>query len=292
VSNLDLNEPSSTSSAPTSVSRPAEVGPVSFGPLAILRVVLGSARAVAKTRLQTSGVPFYLMVWLSFPIFNLLLIALIYRNDPSLRNYAVIAGAGLALLFGMQFNAAEILDRERETGTLGNLFVAAAPRYSWLAGFQLFAITESLVTAALSVSIGKAVFGLPLHIAPVTLLVTLGLFITSMWGFSMIVGAAGVALRNANQLSNLVFPILQLVSGTLYPISLMPGWIEGPARCLPFGYGIQAMVDSVTQGASLSDVAGDLWPLAGFAVGLPLLGIAAFRAVERRTRIRGTLELI
>jgi ABC-2 type transport system permease protein len=108
----------------------------------------------------------------------------------------------------------------------------------------------------------------------------------------MIVGAAGVALRNANQLSNLVFPILQLVSGTLYPISLMPGWIEVPARCLPFGYGIQAMVDSVTQGASLSDVAGDLWPLAGFAVGLPLLGIAAFRAVERRTRIRGTLELI
>jgi ABC-2 type transport system permease protein len=284
---LDAPSPA-TSQDPTQ----AEPTPVSFGPRQILQVVLGSARAVGKTRLQTSGVPFYLMVWLSFPIFNLLLIALIYRHDPSLRNYAVIAGAGLALLFGMQFNASEILDRERQTGTLGNLFVAPAPRFSWLGGFQLFAVLESLVTAVLSVSIGKAVFGLPLQIAPLTLIVTMALFLCAMWGFSMIIGAAGVALRNANQLSNLVFPILQLVAGTLYPISLMPGWIEVPARCLPFGYGIQALVDSVTQGASLADVAGDVLPLAGFAVALPLLGIAAFRAVERRTRIRGTLELV
>ncbi len=255
-------------------------------------MVLGSARAVAKTRLQTSGVPFYLMVWLSFPIFNVLLIALIYRDDPTLRNYAVVAGAGLALLFGMVFNASEILDRERQTGTLGNLFVAPAPRFSWLGGIQLFALAESLVTATLSVAIAGVVFGLPLDIAPLTLFVTMVLFIASMWGFSMILGAAGVALRNANQLSNLVFPILQLVAGTLYPIALMPGWIATPARCLPFGYGIAAMVDSVTEGASLSDVSSDLWPLAGFAVVLPLLGIAAFRAVERRTRVRGALELV
>ncbi len=282
----------STLDAPSRVAPPAETAPASFGTLGILRVVLGSARAVAKTRLQTSGVPFYLMVWLSFPIFNVLLIALIYRDSPTLRNYAVVAGAGLALLFGMVFNASEILDRERQTGTLGNLFVSPAPRFSWLGGFQLFAVTEALVTATLSVAIGAAIFGLPLDVAPVTLLVTLILFIASMWGFSMILGAAGVALRNANQLSNLVFPILQLIAGTLYPIALMTAWIRVPARCLPFGYAIQALVDSVTEGASLSDVASDLWPLAGFAVGLPLLGVVAFRAVERRTRIRGTLELV
>lgn len=281
----------STETVPTD-SYVADSRPASFGTAAVIRVVLASARAVAKTRMQTSGLPFYLLVWLSFPIFNLLLIALIYRDDPSLRNYAVIAGAGLALLFGMQFNASEILDRERQSGTLGNLFVSPAPRFAWPAGFQLFAIMESLVTATLSVTIGKAVFGLPLHIAPATVVVTMVLFLSSMWGFSMVLGAAGLALRNANQLSNLVFPLLQLVAGTLYPISLMPGWVEVPARCLPFGYGIAALVDGVTQDASLANVAGDLVPLAGFAVGLPLLGIAAFRAVERRTRHRGTLELV
>ena len=141
------------------------------------------------------------------------------------------------------------------------------------------------MTATLSVSIGKAIFGLPLHIAPATLLVSMALFIAAMWGFSMIVGAAGVALRNANQLSNLMFPILQLVAGTLYPISLMPGWIEVPARCLPFGYGIQAMVDSVTEGASLSRRLGRPVAAGGLRRGAARCsGIAAFRAVERRTR--------
>lgn len=252
----------------------------------------GAARAIAKTRLQTSGVPFYLMVWLSFPIFNLILVALVYRDDPGLRNYAIVGGAGMALLFGMQFNAGEILDGERQRGTLGNLFLSPAPRYSWLAGFQLFAVTESLLTATLSVAIGKAVFGLPLDVAPLTVAVTLVLFIAAMWGFSMIVGSLGVAIRNANQLSNLLFPLMQLVAGTMYPISLMPGWIEVPARCLPFGYGITALADGLTGGASLSDVAGDLWPLAGFAVVLPVLGVLAFRAVERRTRKAGALELV
>ncbi len=270
----------------------AQATPVTFGPLGILRVVTGAARAIAKTRLQTSGLPFYLMVWLSYPVFSLLLVALIYRADPALRDYAIIGGAGMALLFGMQYNAGEILDGERQRGTLGNLFLSPAPRYSWLAGFQLFAVTESLVTATLGVGIGKAVFGLPLDIAPLTLVVTLVLFVAAMWGFAMIVGSLGVAIRDANQLSNLLFPLMQLVAGTLYPISLMPGWIQVPARCLPFGYGIQALADAVTSGATLSDVSSDLLPLAGFAVLLPALGVLAFRAVERRTRRAGALELV
>lgn len=270
---------------------PAAPQPTTFTLLALFRVVTGAARTIAKTRLQTSGVAFYLLVWLSFPLFNLFLIAMIYRNDPALRDYAIIGGAGMALLFGMQFNAGEILDHERRRGTLGNLFLSPAPRYSWLAGFQLYAICESILIATLSVAIGKAVFGLRLDIAPATLVVTMLLFTAAMWGFSMLVGAVGVAIRNANQLSNLIFPLMTLVAGTLYPIALMPTWIQVPARCLPFGYGVQALVDATTTGASLADVAGDLLPLAGFAVGLPVLGILAFRSLERRTRQRGALEL-
>ena len=283
----------STRTLPTHAPADAPAArPASFRPVDLLRVVTGAAHTIAKTRLQTSGVPFYLMVWLSFPLFNLLLVALIYRDDPSLRSYAIVGGAGMAMLFGMQFNAGEILDGERRRGTLGNLFVSPAPRYAWLAGFQLFAATESLVTATLSLVTGKAIFGLPLDIAPLTLLVTMVLFLAAMWGFSMLIGAAGVSLRNANQLSNLVFPMMQLVAGTLYPISLAPEWIQVPARCLPFGYAIQALVDSLTQGATLADEAGQLVPLLGFAVGLPLIGIVAFRAVERRTRSTGALELV
>jgi ABC-2 type transport system permease protein len=270
----------------------AAVQPASFRPRDQVRVIVGSAQTIGKSRLQTSGVPFYLLVWMSFPIFNLLLIALIYRDDPALRNYAIIGGAGMTMLFGMQFNAGEILDHQRYRGTLANLFVCPAPRYSWLGGYQLFAATEALTIALVNVAVAKAIFGLPLHIRADTLVLTLALFLAAMWGFSMVIGAVGLAVRNANQLSNLVFPIMQLVAGTMYPIALMPDWIRLPARCLPFGYAISALADSVTHGATIPDVSGQLLPLTGFAIGLPLLGIVAFRAVERRTRRSGALELV
>lgn len=283
---------SAVTASPTGPQTSYADRPRRLGRREILRVITGAARSCTQTRLRTSGVFFYLLVWVSFPVFNLLTVTLIYRDDPALRSYAIIGGAGMAMMFAMQFNASEILDNERQRGTLGNLFMAPCPRFAWLGGFQLVAITESLLTATLNVAVGKAVFGLPLDVNPATLALALVLFVAAMWGFSMIVGAIGVAIRDANQLSNLIFPIVQIVAGTLYPIALMPGWVRIPAHALPFGYGISAIASSVTSGASPADVAGELWPLAGFAVVLPLLGVLAFRAVERRTRRSGSLELV
>jgi ABC-2 type transport system permease protein len=270
----------------------AAIVPASFGPLGILRVVTGAARASAATRLRQSGVVFYLLVWVSFPLFNLLMVALIYRNDPSLRNYAIIGGAGMAFLFSMQFNAAEILDGQRFRGTLGNLFLAPSPRYAWLGGFQLVAVCEALFTASVSVAVGKAIFGLPLDVDPLGLVVSVVLLIAALWGFSMILGAIGVGLRNANQLSNLVFPLIQIVAGTMYPIAALPTWVRIPAHCLPFGYGLAAIDGALTRGQDVSALASDLLPLLGFAVTLPILGIIAFRAIERRSRVQGSLELV
>ena len=108
----------------------------------------------------------------------------------------------------------------------------------------------------------------------------------------MLIGAVGLALRDANQLSNLLFPIIQLLAGTMYPVALMPDWIRLPAECLPFGYALQAIADSVLHHESLADLTADLVPLAGFAVVLPVVGVAAFRGVERRARARGVLELV
>lgn len=263
-----------------------------LGVAASLRLIVSAARSTAKQRIRTTSPVFYLLVWLGFPVFSVLLVVLIYRGNDSLRDYAVVAGAGLALLFGMQFNAAEILDGERQRGTLGNLFISPAPRFVWLAGFQLYAVCESLLAAAVTVGVSVATFGLEVSINIVSLTLTTLLLLTCMWGFSMLIGAIGLALRDANQLSNLLFPIIQLLAGTMYPVALMPDWIRLPAECLPFGYALQAIADSVLHHASLADLTAELVPLAGFAAALPVVGVAAFRGVERRVRARGALELV
>ena len=108
----------------------------------------------------------------------------------------------------------------------------------------------------------------------------------------MMVGAIGVAIRNGNQLSNLLFSSILLVAGTMYPVDRMPDWLRIPARCLPFSYGMESLIASVTESASIPDMRSSLLPLAGFALILPMLGIAAFRRLEHVSKRNGTLEFM
>ena len=256
-----------------------------------LLVIRETAIMVARTRIQSMGVPGYLLTWLTLPLMQMLLLAFIYQNDQDLLEYAVVASAGMAILFALIFNGGEILDSERSRGTLGNLFLAPLPRYVWLGGFQLVALVEAVVNASIAIVAGAWFFDIELSINVPTLIVTFVLIAAALWGMSLMLGALGIVVRNANFLSNLIFPFLTLVAGTMYPVALMPDWIRIPARMLPFSYGIEALVAALTQNASIAELSGTLLPLLGFAVVLPVIGVQAFRRMERAVRKIGSLEI-
>jgi ABC-2 type transport system permease protein len=256
-----------------------------------LRLIWDTVGMVAKMRIQGMGVPGYFLTWLTLPLMEMLLLAFIYQNDRELLEYAVVASAGLAILFALIFNGGEILDGERRRGTLGNLFLAPLPRYVWLGGFQLFALIEAVVNASIAVGAGAWFFDIDLSVNVLTLIVTVALLTASLWGMSLILGAFGIVARNANFLSNLIFPFVMVIAGTWYPVALMPDWIRISARALPFSYGIEALVAALTRNASVSDLTGTLVPLLGFAIVLPLIGVAIFRFMEHAVRKIGSLEV-
>jgi ABC-2 type transport system permease protein len=256
-----------------------------------LRIALATWAAMGKQRVMSTGTFAYILVWVSFPLFNLGINALIYHDDPALRNYAIIGGVIAAFLFGMLFNAGQILDEERYRGTLGNLFLAPCPRYAWLGGMQVVALVEAVVVGAVSLLAGWLIFDLTFDVDLPALVVSIVLFLPCLWAFSMVHGAIGVAVRGANSLSNLISPLVILLAGVMFPVSLMPDWLRYPARLLPFGYGIEAIYASSVRGAGITDLWRSLLPLSAFAVTLPLLGIAAFTWLERLARRRGVLEL-
>lgn len=256
-----------------------------------LRVVRETAVTVGRTRIQGMGVLGYSLTWLMLPLMEMLLLSFIYRDNRELLEYAVVAGAGMAMLFGLIFNGGEILDTERQRGTLPNLFLAPMPRFVWLGGFQAFALVEAVVNASIAVIAGALIWNVELSPNVPSLLVTIGLMTISLWGMSLILGACGLLVRNANFLSNMIFPFLTLFAGTMFPVALMPDWIRIPARCLPFSYGIEALVASLTQNAPVADLGSQLLPLLGFAIVLPIIGIRMFRYVERAVRSIGSLEI-
>lgn len=247
--------------------------------------------AMLRERLGYGAMGF-LATWLIRPLFPLTIAVLIYGGrHPALLRYAVVGVTANNFLFESIFFVGEILDEERTKGTLVGLFLAPAPRISWLTGFVLVGVVETMLAAATTVLFGTLIFGVRFHPDYGALLLAFVLFLVALWGMGLVFSAIGLALKRANDLSNLVSPFLTLLGGIYYPVALLPLWVQVPARALPLGYGVQAMASASLYHAGITQLGAQLLPLAGFAVALPFIGISAFRWIERNVRERGEIDV-
>jgi ABC-2 type transport system permease protein len=243
-------------------------------------------------RLIHGGMLGYFLTWLVRPVLELSIAALIYAHArPDLVRYVVVTVAANAFVFNTLYFIGEILDRERVRGTLVGLFLAPCPRLYWLSGFALVGLTETWLTALTGLVFGYTALGVRFNPNWPALVLSFGLFMASLWGLGLIFSAAGLYLKRANSLSNLVSPFTMLLGGAYYPIALLPVWLRWPAHALPLGYGMQALASAALDGRGVRDLAPQLLPLAGFAVTLPVAGVLAFAWVERLVRERGELDL-
>ncbi len=245
-----------------------------------------------KQQLVVSGKLGYLGLWIGLPVFQLATAGLIYRGvRPGLVPYVVIGTAASTLIFTMLYHVGQVLDEERIRGTLTGLFLAPAPRTSWLTGFALAGAFETGLAAVATLIFGHFVFGVAFDPNWPAVILGVFLFLVALWGLGFVFSAIGLALRRSNDVSNLVSPVMLLLGGVYYPISVLPLWLRLPAEALPFSYGVRALVGAGLHDRSVTALGPQLVPLAIFAIILPLIGVAAFGWVERLARSKGQVEL-
>lgn len=225
------------------------------------------------------------------PISQIAIFSLIYGRTSDLFAYLVVAQAASAFIMTMIYYNGEILDREREKGTLVALFMAPCTRAAWLSGFILSGLIQTITMMVISLLFGWLAFGVTFDPNAPALIVASLLFVAALWGTGLILAGIGLVLKRANAFSNLVWPFIVLLGGVYFPVSELPNGMRQLSRILPFGYGIQAIADATLHNATLRDIQSDLIPLAGFAIAMPLAGILAFAWLERLVRVRGELDL-
>jgi ABC-2 type transport system permease protein len=256
------------------------------------RVALASSIVMMRERWFMMARGGYLVLWTARPIFDLAIAALIHAAGRSeLVAYAVVGITANAFIFSTLFWVGEILDRERVRGTLPGLFLSPSARMSWLGGFALAGTAETLIAAGVVLISGIVLFGVTFNVAPLSLLAVSILFLISLGGFGFVFSALGLLVRQSNALSNLVSPLVLLFGGIYFPVSELPMALRVIARMLPLGYATEALALSVLEARPLAEMWHLVVPLAGFAVGTPVLGFLAIRWVDRLIRHRGTLDL-
>jgi ABC-2 type transport system permease protein len=84
--------------------------------------------------------------------------------------------------------------------------------------------------------------------------------------------------------------VMLVVSGVYYPVSVLPGWMQAIATISPATYALRGARAAIIDGAGLSSLWGDIWPLLIIgAVSVPL-GLWVFRRGELYAKKHGKLK--
>lgn len=171
--------------------------------------------------------------------------------------------------------------REKELGSITNLYVTPVTRIEFLLGKQLPYIAVGMVNFTVLVLVAILLFAVPLKGSFLTLLVGALLYVASTTGYGMLISSFArtqiAALFGTAILSFL--PAMQF-SGMMTPVSSLAGVAAFMGRIFPMSYFLPISVGTFTKGLGLADLGGNLISLVLFSIVLILLSLAFLRGQE------------
>ena len=205
----------------------------------------------------------------------------------------LLVGAVIWAYLGIIFEIlTETVAWERWEGTIEYTFMAPLARPVHLLGMGLFAVVYGVVRAVLLFGVVAAFFGLHLPNADYgAALVLLIVASISFIGIGMMTAVLPlISPEKGTQLGFVAQGLLLVVSGVYYPVSVLPEWMQWLAKISPATYALRGCRAAILEGAGLSSLWGDIWPLLVIgAVSVPL-GLWVFRTGERYAKKHGKLK--
>lgn len=183
------------------------------------------------------------------------------------------------------------LRSEQMRGTLESNWLCPVPRISVMLGASLTQLGTSLMLLAIGVIEFRLFLGVQLVSASsaLPLLLIVLLLIPSIYGLGLAFASLVVRFKEANAMVFLVRGIFMIFCGISYPMAVLPEWMKRVSALLPLTYAVRSIRAVGLAGATYADILPDLQMLTIFAIIMPILGYAAFRLAERRSRCTGDL---
>ncbi len=220
----------------------------------------------------------------AFPLLFLVVFGLIFSGQKvkpgglSYINYTAPGvlswGVGNAAMFGVAFT----LMHWRRDDILRLIWRTPTPLWSVLASRYAIALGVGLVQSVLFTAIallppfglrpaGTWPVGLPVLVFGVTLFVALGLVVGSLADTPEAVAA----------IANCVMIPMAFLSGSFFPIDLMPGWLRDVSRILPLRYFNDGLLNALSGHGDSATFWLNCGVMAAFAVVFALIAAKTFR---------------
>jgi ABC-2 type transport system permease protein len=232
-------------------------------------------------------------------IANTLSIVFISRSEavkPSQVDYLttyLLIGAVIWAYLGIIFEIlTETVAWERWEGTIEYTFMAPLSRPVHLIGMGLFAIGYGVVRASLVFGAIAAIFSLHLGGAAFgTALIVLAIASVSFIGIGMMTAVLPlISPEKGTQLGFMMQGVLLVVSGVYVSVDKLPEWMQAIATISPATYALEGIRAAIIDGASVTEVWPDIWPLLIIGVVSIPLGLWVFRRGEVYAKKHGKLK--
>jgi len=172
--------------------------------------------------------------------------------------------------------------REKELGSITNLYVTPVTRVEFLVGKQLPYIAVGMVNFLLMFVMALLVFEVPLKGSfPTSLLGTL-IYVAVTTAYGMLISAFAHT-QIAALFGTAILTVLPatMFAGMMVPVSALSGMAQIIGRLFPMTYFLPVSVGTFTKGLGFSDLAPKLAALAVFIPALTLLSLLLLRRQER-----------
>ena len=175
-------------------------------------------------------------------------------------------------------------------GTLEALLVTPTSMATILFSSCLYNFSFTSLRIFLYLFVGIFVFGAQLQLTSVpAFLAIFILTILTFSGIGLISASFIIVFKQGSPVTWLMTTASGLIGGILYPVSILPSWLEPYSNLLPITHALESMRQILINGASFNDVMPQIQILLIFTFFLLPLGLFSFRYGLKIARKEGSL---
>jgi ribosome-dependent ATPase len=207
-----------------------------------------------------------------------------YKYNQDVESIYAMVPSSISLLLAL-FPAilmALAIVREKELGSITNLYVTPVTRLEFLVGKQIPYIGVAMANFALMFLMSLFLFGVPLKGSFLTLLTGVVIYVATTTAYGMVISAFTrtqiAALFGTAILT--VLPATQF-AGMMTPVSSLSGMAQIMGRAFPMTYFVPISVGTFTKGLGFTDLAASLAELSLFIPLLTTFSLLLLRKQER-----------
>lgn len=206
-----------------------------------------------------------------------------FRYNQDMESVFAIVPGMIALLLALiptVLTAVGVV-REKEMGSITNLYVTPATRLEFLLGKQLPYVCVSMIDFIALVALTIVVFGVPLKGSFLALAVGALLFVTATTGFGLLISAFTKS-QIAAIFAALILTMLpsMMFSGLIRPVSSLTGGAAVMGKLFPSAYFHKVSVGTFTKALGFGDLLPNYAALGAFIAAFLVLSLVLLRKQE------------